>query len=161
MSLSDLPAPSLLHPLDTMARTRQALTAEMIKSVMFSGFSMTMLPKPMYMGLGPARRNASNSRSGVYGFSSRKKKPQTSMYDGQSEGFGTNAGDQQYVKGTWSISARRGATIFATASSPKVFFLQRLITSPSPCQVMTSTILYDMKFAVCGSLSSVCMFASG
>jgi hypothetical protein len=71
--------PSLLHPLEMIARTPHISTASSNNAVSFSGSFMTMLPNPIYTGCGPERRNASRSADGVYFGSSRKKNPQTSI----------------------------------------------------------------------------------
>ena len=79
MSFDEEP-PSLLHPREIIARTPIARTASSRIEVSRGGSSMTMLPKPIYTGGGPSRRNASSSEDGEYIGNSRKKKPQTSRY---------------------------------------------------------------------------------
>lgn len=79
MSFDDEP-PSLLHPREIIARTPTARTASSRIEVSRGGSSMTMLPKPIYTGGGPSRRNASSSDEGVYIGNSRKKKPHTSRH---------------------------------------------------------------------------------
>lgn len=51
------------------------------------------------------------------------------MFEGQSDGFGTKAGDQQYVNGMLSVSASRGPSENATGSR-SIESLHPLITSP-------------------------------
>lgn len=90
---------------------------------------MTMLPKPIYTGGGPLWRNASRSAGGVKSGGERKKKPQTFRCPGQSVGLGINVGDQQYVKGIFKVSAKRGPSV-ADIGSRSMDFLQSLMTSP-------------------------------
>jgi hypothetical protein len=78
-----------------IARIPSDLTACRIIFVIAAGSSMTMLPNPMYTGGLPLRRNKSRSGGEVYSGRERKKKPQTSMFAGQSDGFGIRLGDQQ------------------------------------------------------------------
>lgn len=53
------------------------------------------------------------------------------MCDGQSSGFGTRAGDQQYVWGTLRVSIILVATTAGTGSKQSVVSRQSLMTSPS------------------------------
>lgn len=81
------------------------------------------------------------------------------MYEGQSNGFGTSAGDQQYVNGTSKSSVKLGPAAVGIGSKSSVFFLQPLIISDNlksstfgqrlkvscrqntyPCQVIVSII---------------------
>lgn len=112
-----------------IARPPQDLTALTSVAVMAGGSSITMLPKPMYTGGGPLWRNASRSGGGVKSGGERKKKPQTLRCAGQSAGLGINVGDQQYVKGIFKVSAKRGPSVTDIGSRSMVF-LQSLITSP-------------------------------
>lgn len=52
------------------------------------------------------------------------------IYGSQSTGFGTKAGDQQYVKGIFNVFVSIGASNIAT-SSRSIDFLHLLIMSPS------------------------------
>jgi hypothetical protein len=67
------------------------------------------------------------------------------MWDGQSTGLGINAGDQQYVKGILSVSARAGPSVAGTASKFNVCRLHLLITSPNLGQTLTFLIRYDVQ----------------
>lgn len=51
------------------------------------------------------------------------------MYEGQSNGFGTSAGDQQYVNGTSKSSDKLGPAAVGIGSKSSVFSLQLLIIS--------------------------------
>jgi len=53
------------------------------------------------------------------------------MYSGQSAGFGTKEGDQQYVNGTCRYSASEGPIDAGTGLRLNDFFRHRLMTSES------------------------------
>jgi hypothetical protein len=72
-------SPSLLQPREIRARVPVIFSACMIVSVKALGSSITMLPKPMYIGLVPSVRNLAKFAEGSYAGASLKKKPQTSM----------------------------------------------------------------------------------
>jgi len=55
------------------------------------------------------------------------------MCDGQSSGFGTRAGDQQYVNGIFSVSTRSGPSVSGIGSR-SIDFLHLLMTSPRLCR---------------------------
>lgn len=52
------------------------------------------------------------------------------MFSGQSDGFGTRAGDQQYVTGTRNVSVKQGPSLKGIGSKSMVP-LHALIMSPS------------------------------
>lgn len=108
--------PRFDQPLETIARNPWASTDSMIALVIRWGSSSTMLPNPMYTGGDPLVIKSWSSVGGVYCGGSQKKNPQTSIYVGQSAGFGTRAGDQQYVTGILRVSARLGPSNIATSS---------------------------------------------
>lgn len=62
----DLDPPRSPHPLERSARTPVSWTASKIFSVKAAGLSTTIDPNPMYIGRGPAWRNAAKSGDGVY-----------------------------------------------------------------------------------------------
>jgi hypothetical protein len=70
--------PSLLQPLEMIARVPDIRTASRINLVIAAGSSRTILPKPMYIGLVPFRRKSWISAGGRYCGGSRKKNPHTS-----------------------------------------------------------------------------------
>jgi hypothetical protein len=84
-----------LAPLDRSTRCPERATASSRVAVSASGLSTTIEPNPIYTGAGPTSRNLTRSAGGSYCGASRKKNPQTSIYCGQSAGFGTSAPDQQ------------------------------------------------------------------
>jgi len=74
-----------------------------MSAVRAAGSLTTIEPKPMYIGGGPAARNAARLSGGVNLVArSRKKKPEISMCAPQSFGLGIKAGDQQYVYGIFA-----------------------------------------------------------